>query len=77
MKEQTAVDWLFEQIPIEWSSRISAFNAYQQAKAMERMQIIEADLNATKRTAMGFNADVSEKRVKELGEQYYKETFGK
>jgi len=77
MAEQTAVDWLFEQIPIEWSSRISAFNAYQQAKGMERMQIIEADLNATKRTAMGFNADVSEKRVKELGEEYYNETFGK
>ena len=31
----TAVEWLFEQIPIEWSSRISAFNAFQQAKEMQ------------------------------------------
>jgi hypothetical protein len=74
-KQQTAVEWLFEQIPAEWSSSKSAFDAYQQAKQMERMQIIEADLNATKRTAMGFNANVSEKRVKELGEEYYDETF--
>jgi hypothetical protein len=41
-KQQTAVDWLFEQIPIEWSSRISAFNAYQQAKQMEKQQIEDA-----------------------------------
>ena len=76
MAQKTAVDWLFEQIPIEWSSRISAFNAYQQAKQMEKEQIINADLNATRRTGRGFNADVSVTRVKELGEQYYNETYG-
>ena len=75
MAQQTAVDWLFEQIPAEWTSTKYAFDAYKQAKGMERMQIIEADLNATKRTAMGFNAGISERRVNELGEQYYNETF--
>jgi hypothetical protein len=37
-KQQTAVDWLFEQIPAEWSSSKSAFDAYQQAKEMEKEQ---------------------------------------
>jgi hypothetical protein len=79
MAQQTAVEWLIKEIDsqypninILWKQRM-----IEQAKGMERMQIIEADLNATKRTAMGFSADVSEKRVKELGEQYYNETFGK
>jgi hypothetical protein len=35
MAQQTAVDWLFEQIPVEWSSSKSAFDAYQQAKQMQ------------------------------------------
>ena len=38
MAQQTAVDWLFEQIPAEWSSSKSAFDAYQQAKQMEKEQ---------------------------------------
>jgi hypothetical protein len=41
-KQQTAVEWLFEQIPAEWSSSRSAFDAYQQAKQMEKEQIIAA-----------------------------------
>jgi hypothetical protein len=41
-KQQTAVDWLFEQIPAEWSSSKSAFDAYQQAKEMEKQQIEDA-----------------------------------
>jgi hypothetical protein len=40
--EKTAVDWLFEQIPAEWSSSKSAFDAYQQAKEMEKQQIEDA-----------------------------------
>jgi hypothetical protein len=38
MAQQTAVEWLFEQIPAEWSSSKSAFDAYQQAKEMEKEQ---------------------------------------
>lgn len=37
-KQKTAVEWLFEQIPAEWSSSKSAFDAYQQAKQMEKEQ---------------------------------------
>ena len=43
-KQQTAVEWLFEQIPPEWSSSKSAFDAFQQAKQMEREQILNSFL---------------------------------
>jgi hypothetical protein len=42
MAQKTAVEWLFEQIPAEWSSSKSAFDAYQQAKEMEKQQIEDA-----------------------------------
>jgi hypothetical protein len=35
---QTAVEWLFSQIPFEWSSSVAAFEALQQAKEMEKEQ---------------------------------------
>jgi hypothetical protein len=42
MAQQTAVEWLFEQIPAEWTSTKYAFDAYQQAKEMEKEQKKEA-----------------------------------
>ena len=41
-KKQTAVEWLFDQIPLDYKLTRSAFDAFQQAKAMEKEQIIEA-----------------------------------
>jgi hypothetical protein len=41
MKEQTAVEWLFEQIPFEWSSSKGGFEAFKQAKVMEQEQMKE------------------------------------
>jgi hypothetical protein len=38
MAQQTAVEWLFSQIPFEWSSSKAAFEALQQAKEMEKQQ---------------------------------------
>ena len=38
MAQQTSVEWLFSQIPFEWSSSRAAFEAYQQAKEMEKEQ---------------------------------------
>jgi hypothetical protein len=73
MAEKTAVDWLFEQIPAEWTSRISAFNAYQQAKQMEKEQIINAHgTKVTHNIKMGM--DVYEYKT---GTEYYNETYGK
>lgn len=81
-KQQTAVEWLVSQLEGEESlvARIVGLKEYnqivKQAKEMEKEQIVNADLNATKRTAKGVNADVSIRRVKELAEQYYNKTYG-
>ena len=72
--KQSSIDWLYNKM-YEHRGNIT-IEEYEQAKEMEKEQIIEADLNATIRTAKGANADVSVRRVKELGEQYYNETFG-
>jgi hypothetical protein len=38
MAQQTSVEWLFSQIPFEWSSSKAAFEALQQGKEMEKEQ---------------------------------------
>jgi len=38
MAQQTAVEWLFSQIPFEWSSSKAAFEALQQAKETEKQR---------------------------------------
>jgi hypothetical protein len=65
MAEQTAVDWLFEQIPVEWTSTKYAFDAYKQAKEMEKDQIKTA-YKSDRQPCSDDDAD-----------QYYNETFGK
>ena len=86
---QTAVEWFIEQLEEKgYLTEISEIRLVEinidtseyldlkrQAKAMEKEQIIDADLNGTIRTAKGANSDVSVRRVKELGEQYYNETY--
>jgi len=65
MTQQTAVEWLFSQIPFEWSSSRAAFEAYQQAKEMDKQQIKDAYEH-------GQNNGCSY----EYGaEEYYKETY--
>jgi hypothetical protein len=64
MAEQTAVDWLFDQIPHEWTSTKYAYDAYQQAKEMEKEQIKKAFVDSE------FVRNMTD-------EQYYNETFGK
>jgi len=69
MAQQTAVDWLFEQIPAEWTSTRYAFDAYQQAKEMEKEQIKKA-YKVGKVEAKNFSIATM------TGEQYYNETYG-
>jgi hypothetical protein len=66
MKRQTAVDWLVEQWPI-LESQIPE-RILEQAKEMEREQIIEAAQWMPK----PFN---NVEFIPELAEQYYTETF--
>jgi hypothetical protein len=78
MAQKTAVDWLFEQIPVEWTSTRYAYDAYKQAKQMQKQQIKDAYNQAYR--------EVEEDCCKEVGpdianfanaEDYYNETFGK
>ena len=63
----TAVEWLFDQIPLEWTIKGSAKKIFEQAKQMEKEQIIKAH---------GLKYyDINEETV--TGEQYYNETYGK
>lgn len=68
-KQQTAVDWLFDQIPAEWSSSKYAFDALQQAKQMMMEQIIKANRD-------GVDMSIDNKKW-QSGQDYYNETFGK
>jgi hypothetical protein len=79
MAEQTAVEWLFSQIPFEWSSSVAAFEALQQAKEMDKQQIKDA-------YSHGWHdgQDVIISQVKHIdkggddaGEKFYNETFKK
>jgi hypothetical protein len=65
MAQQTAVEWFYCQIPMEWSTKKAAYEALQQALQMEKEQIVNAWI-AT---------DNELQRI--AAEQYYNETFGK
>jgi hypothetical protein len=69
MKTQTAVEWLAEQFEESYSYINEIFKeTIEQAKAMEKEQIIDAWKNAE-----GYNDLTNEN----LAEQYYTETYGK
>jgi hypothetical protein len=69
MAEKTAVDWLFEQIPVEWTSTKYAFDAYQQARQIHEYQVITAYRVGKAESSMPLEKFIT-------GEQYYNETFG-
>ena len=66
-KQQTAVEWLYNQIPLEWTIKGSAKKIFEQAKAMEENQHLQT-----------FKAgqDSMEDGGKNF-EQYYNQTYGK
>jgi hypothetical protein len=68
MSKQTAVQWLQEAISKKLSSEISPYflDLFQQAKAMEKDQIIDAFFS-------GYNYEGGQ--LEEKSEQYYTHTF--
>ena len=60
--KQTSIEWLFEQIPLEWTTKRSAFEALQQAKEMHKQEIIDA---------------AERWKGTDFAERYYEETFKK
>ena len=67
---QSAVVWLFSQIPFEWSSSRAAFEALQQAKETEKGQHI----NTWIQSRIEYQGDDYIGKEKTF-EEYYNETF--
>ena len=74
MAEQSAVEWLFSQIPFECSSSVAAFEALQQAKEMHKQQHGETWDSAIK--AHDNRGHVHARSLVDFDE-YYNETFNK
>ena len=62
---QTSIEWLWEQIPFEFTSKRSAFEIFEQAKEMHKQEIKNA-----------YSEDSFPCSDEEY-EQYYQETFKK
>jgi len=68
---QTSIEWLWEQIPFEFTSKMSAFEVFEQAKEMHKQEIIEAYCQGCK--------DISEDDSiypRETAEEYYQNSVG-
>jgi hypothetical protein len=63
---QTSIEWLWEQIPFEFTSKRSAFEVFEQAKKMHEREMKKCWQD-------GFRFDSKYKNFKE----YYQETFKK
>ena len=63
-KKETAVEWLFSQMPDHLRLTPSGFEMLQQAKELEKQQIIDA-----------YYYDPNCNQIKDDGEQYYNETY--
>jgi hypothetical protein len=66
-KQQTAVEWLFGQIPSACKSSKGAHDALEQAKEMEKEQI---------KKAVNFGDERGNIVSYSTAEQYYNETYG-
>jgi hypothetical protein len=66
-KQQTSVDWFFSELErMQYFINNDMFKKYQQAKEMEKEQIIDA-------YAQGF---IESESMDKGAEQFYKETYG-
>jgi hypothetical protein len=68
-KKQTPIDWLFEQIPFEYTSTRAAFEAKKIAEQMFEEQIEQAVTHGNRQEVY----DATET----LGKKYFEQTFKK
>jgi hypothetical protein len=71
MAQQTAVEWLIEQYV---KDGLFKQGIYEQAKAIEKMQVINAFKSGEYNSADYFNAECPNQ---ETSENYYNETYNK
>jgi hypothetical protein len=71
-KQQTAVDYIFSQLPAEYGTTRGAFDVYQQAKEMEKEQISKAFDDGD------YNYHYSRKTGDDFedGKEYFNEIYG-
>jgi len=69
MTQQTAVEWLIMQLPVKIRVELYEQNIHEQAKQMEKEQIIKSNRD-------GVDMCVDKKPFI-TGEQYYNETYNK
>jgi len=85
--KQTAVQWLWEQIDeilpfsVDTETGIKLYNAKEQAKKIEKQQIMDARNNGFEISGEGWNGEYGiedfNKLTEEIkSEQYYNETYG-
>ena len=75
--KQTAVEWLVEQ----YANENYGIEVYEQAKAMEKEQIIDARVSGFASSAEGWNGEIPCMKWSEMVretkcEEYYNETYG-
>jgi hypothetical protein len=63
---QTSIEWLWEQIPFEFTSKRSAFEVFEQAKQIHNLEIENTYWNAYKEGQ--YSGD-------KTAEEYYQEVF--
>ena len=73
MAKQTAVQFLVMKYN-QWQGVLKDRDI-EEAKEIEKQQIIEADLHGSMRTVIGCDFTLSTRRVKELAEQYYNDNY--
>jgi hypothetical protein len=72
-KQQTAVDYIFSQLPAEYGTTRSAFDVYQQAKEMEKERMIDFANNCIKQIEV---SDTCELLMVESPKDLYEQTYG-
>ena len=73
-KQQTAVDYIFSQLPAEYGTTRSAFDVYQQAKEMDKERLTDAYRDG-KTNGMDISHPLS--LTKEISaDEWYNETYG-
>ena len=73
----TAVEWLFLHVPIEWSSTQAAFEAFEQAKQMEKEKNTSWNAFLEREKTLSISDVKTIERIQWYYNQYYNETYGK
>jgi hypothetical protein len=80
LKNQTAVEWLFNNLYNKDTINDCTLRAFEQAKKMEKQQIIDAFVDVSKANCETFKIPFTNKDEKDftvIAENYYQETYKK